>query len=54
MKRFLLARELPAIFTIAAAAAPLAFLNGQPIWGVWLLLAAAWVALLWVILARLM
>jgi len=50
MKRFLLARELPAIFTLAMVGAILAFSNGQPAFGGWLACAALWCALLWIIL----
>jgi len=53
MRRLILGRELPAIFTVALAGALLAFTNGQPAFGAWLLAAALWCALLWLLLLRL-
>ncbi len=50
MRHFLLARELPAIFALCLAGAVFGFANGQPAWGIWLLFAALWCFLLWVIL----
>lgn len=50
MRHFLLARELPAIFTLCLVGAAFSFGNAQPAWGVWLLFAALWCFLLWVIL----
>lgn len=50
MKRFLLARELPAIFALCMVGAAFAFGNRQPAWGIWLLFAALWCFLFWLIL----
>jgi len=50
MKRFLLARELPAIFALSCVGAALAFSNGQPAFGGWLACAALWCFILWLIL----
>ncbi len=50
MRHFLLARELPAIFALCLVGALLAFENAQPAWAIWLLFAALWCFLLWVIL----
>ena len=50
MKRFLLGRELPAIFTLCVVGAYFGFANAQPALAAWLLFAALWCALLWVIL----
>jgi hypothetical protein len=50
MKRFLLGRELPAIFTVSLVGAVFAFENGQPAFGGWLLVAALWCFILWLIL----
>lgn len=52
MKHFLLARELPAIATIALCAALFGVMNNQPAFALWLLAAAAWCALLWLLLFR--
>jgi len=50
MKRFLLGRELPAVFTLALVGAALAFRNAQPAFGGWLFAAALWCLILWLIL----
>jgi hypothetical protein len=51
MRRFLVARELPAIFTGAVAGAVLALSNHQPAVGVWCIASAIWCALFWRLLA---
>lgn len=50
MRHFLLARELPAIFALSLVGALFAFENQQSVWGIWLLFAALWCFLFWVIL----
>ena len=50
MRRFLLGRELPAIFALALVGAAFAFENGQPAFGGWLCVAALWCFILWLIL----
>jgi len=52
MRHFLLARELPAVFTACCACALFAFAKSQLALGGWLSVAALWCALLWLILFR--
>jgi len=50
MTHFLLGRELPAIFTLCLVGAYFGFTNDQPAFAVWLLFAALWCAMLWLLL----
>ncbi len=50
MRRFVISRELPAVFTLALVGVPFAFASGYPALAFWLLGAAVWVAVLWFVL----